>query len=194
MNVHGWRDKVSQFVKFQHFSIWRGKPSLGPTACGPTPSSGGAPPQRPQEPATLVKRLNPPTRLLVPRTDHGPFKLSPAHLGRPGPAGEYRQVPQAGELPAGSLGGGSRASWSASAYRRLPKGSGGASEATMVSPPQSAVLATAPSAAEPRSATTTTRPTRTTAWVPGDPAVGLAGSSHDAELAMSNRGALRQVE
>ena len=78
MNVHGWRDKVLQFVKFQHFSIWRGKPSPRAYCVRPYPFQRGTPPQRPQEPATLVERLNPPTRLLVPRTDHGSFKHSPA--------------------------------------------------------------------------------------------------------------------
>ena len=95
---------------------------LGPTACGPTPSSGDTP-QRPEETARLVGRLNPPTRPLpASRADHGSFRLSPAHFPRSGPAGEYRLVPLAGKLPAGSLGRGSRASWSASAYRRPPRG------------------------------------------------------------------------
>jgi hypothetical protein len=121
-----------------------------PTACGATPSSGDTP-QRPVEPIRLVERLNPPARPLLRRWP------------TTAPSNSLRRIPEdrdRAEIPP-------RPSGRANCLRdRLvagpephglpppigdPQGGGGASEATMGSPQQSAVLATAPGAAWPRS-------------------------------------------
>jgi hypothetical protein len=120
---------------------------LAPTACGATPSSGGLPRNAPVEPPRLVERLNPPARPLLRRAP------------TTAPSNSLRRILEDRDLPGipPSPSGGRTAcgiAWSRGPsfmvclrLTATPSGGGGASEATMVSPQQSAVLATAPAAA-----------------------------------------------
>ena len=86
------------------------------TLKGGYPFQRGIPPQRPLCAVRLVERLNPPARPLLRRWPTTAPSNSLRRISRrPGPGGNTAPSLRAGELPAGSLGRGSRASRPASA-------------------------------------------------------------------------------
>ncbi len=101
-------------------AIWRGKPSPRAYRVRPYPFQRGTPPQRPRRGSQACREIEsayPACSSLAPTTaPSNSLRRIPENRDRRGiPA-----RPSAVKLPAGSLGGGSRAPRSASAYRRPP--------------------------------------------------------------------------
>jgi hypothetical protein len=104
MDVHGWRDKVSQSVEFRISAHLVGKAFPSGLLRAALRLPAGTPPQRPRRHSQACRETE--SAYPAARASHRPRllqTLSGASPGRPGPAGKYPPVPpfQTGQIACG---------------------------------------------------------------------------------------------